>query len=152
MVQTPLIPNGGAADLYSANHFNSLPHHPRIPPTFTRLPSNRQLRRSFHESSLNYNNGNNHHNQQPPQQHMAPPPPQPPQHHHQQQQHHNSAPQQAPMQNPDQWNNGGSYGGGGPSGYDMQPQQQQHQQAMVQPQYNSMNNTGYDQQGYQDYR
>lgn len=62
LVQTPLIPNGGA-DLYNgtstlSNRFNSLPHHNRAPPTFTRLPSNRQLRRSFHDGvHYNLNNG-----------------------------------------------------------------------------------------------
>lgn len=66
MVQTPLIPNGtdhmhfnggaGGASVLSGR-FNSLPHHSRVPPTFTRLPSNRQLRRSFHENSL-YGNAN----------------------------------------------------------------------------------------------
>lgn len=49
-----------------SNRFNSLPHHNRAPPTFTRLPSNRQLRRSFHEGSLyhqNISNGGGDHHQ-----------------------------------------------------------------------------------------
>lgn len=43
---------GGGSSNHLSNRFNSLPHHNRAPPTFTRLPSNRQLRRSFHEGTL----------------------------------------------------------------------------------------------------
>lgn len=62
LVQTPMVPKGNGADIYGggiASRFHSLPH-PRIPPTFNRLPSNRQLRRSFHESSNYHSNNNNH--------------------------------------------------------------------------------------------
>lgn len=59
LVQTTIgSPNGdiyGGANL--SNAFNSLPHHNRAPPTFTRLPSNRQLR-SFHEASIYSSNHN----------------------------------------------------------------------------------------------
>lgn len=54
LAQTPLIPNGNGDMMYGmASRFHSLPHG-RVPPTFTRLPSNRQLRRSFHENNHTY--------------------------------------------------------------------------------------------------
>lgn len=49
------MPTKGTDHHYAGSlsgRFHSLPHHNRVPPTFTRLPSNRQLRRSFHEGQL----------------------------------------------------------------------------------------------------